>query len=71
MDNETIKTSIMLGAISGLCVFIILTWIRNLWRHSLIRQLKSEDYIIGWKDAIKEVEEKFGWAKTKYIDKER
>ncbi len=60
----TFGQAITLGLMSGLLAFIVLTCIRNWLRNDLIRAVRSEEYLIGWKDGVNHVKTQIDrWVK--------
>jgi hypothetical protein len=56
--QDAIAVSIPIGCASGISMFLLCVIIRGAWKRDEARRLKSEDYVIGYKDALREIEEK-------------
>lgn len=55
---------ILIGAITGVAVFAVLTSLRNCLRNAIIRGKVTEDYLLGWKDACNQVADRLNWVKS-------
>ncbi len=54
-----------IGALAGLLIFVLLICIRNSFRNEVIRACRSEEYMIGWKDAIRHTKTQIDrWVKS-------